>query len=85
MDAAGADWRMNLYSNAAHSFTNPAAGTWFVMIRGFTAYTGVSIKGTYSVVVDNTPALTNGVPVTGISGATNSQPPVCPSACRPSV
>jgi dienelactone hydrolase len=26
MNAAGADWRMNLYSHAAHSFTNPAAG-----------------------------------------------------------
>jgi dienelactone hydrolase len=25
MNAAGADWRMNLYSNAAHSFTNKAA------------------------------------------------------------
>jgi len=25
MRAAGGDWRMNLYSNAAHSFTNPGA------------------------------------------------------------
>jgi dienelactone hydrolase len=25
MNAADADWRMNLYSNAAHSFTNPGA------------------------------------------------------------
>lgn len=25
MNVAGADWQMNLYSNAAHSFTNPAA------------------------------------------------------------
>ena len=25
MNEAGADWRMNLYSHAAHSFTNPAA------------------------------------------------------------
>ena len=25
MNAAGADWRMNLYANAAHSFTNPRA------------------------------------------------------------
>jgi dienelactone hydrolase len=27
MNAAGADWRMNLYANAAHSFTNPAAAS----------------------------------------------------------
>jgi dienelactone hydrolase len=26
MNAARADWRMNLYANAAHSFTNPRAG-----------------------------------------------------------
>jgi dienelactone hydrolase len=27
MNAAGADWRMNLYSGAEHSFTNPAASS----------------------------------------------------------
>ncbi|MFT3855187.1 MAG: dienelactone hydrolase family protein [Ilumatobacteraceae bacterium] len=27
MNLAGADWQMNLYSNAAHSFTNPAANS----------------------------------------------------------
>ncbi len=27
MNAAGADWRMNLYADAAHSFTNPAASS----------------------------------------------------------
>jgi hypothetical protein len=53
------------------SFTNPAAGNWFVMIRGFTAFTGVSIRGTYAA--DTTQVLVNGVPVTGISGASSSQ------------
>ncbi|XHF14920.1 M4 family metallopeptidase [Archangium gephyra] len=28
-------------------FTNPAAGTWYVMINPFSAYSGVSLKGTY--------------------------------------
>ena len=27
--------------------TNPAAGDWYVMIRGYTAYTGVKLKGVY--------------------------------------
>lgn len=25
----------------------PAAGTWYVMVRGFTAYGGLAVKGTY--------------------------------------
>ncbi|MBZ4420846.1 M4 family metallopeptidase [Myxococcus sp. RHST-1-4] len=30
------------------SFTNPQAGTWYVMLNGFSAYSGLSLKGTYS-------------------------------------
>ncbi|MEP6574448.1 MAG: pre-peptidase C-terminal domain-containing protein [Gemmatimonadota bacterium] len=54
------------------AFSNPAAGTWFVMIHGFTAFTGVSIKGTYSGGTNGTPSLDNGLPVTGISGPAGS-------------
>jgi len=53
------------------SFTNPAAGNWFVMLNGFSAYSGVTLRGTFAA--DTTTALTNGVPVTGISGASGSQ------------
>jgi hypothetical protein len=43
------------------------------MLRGYAAYTGVTLLGKTTTVVDTTPALTNGVPVTGISGASASQ------------
>ena len=56
------------------TFTNPAVGSWYVMLDGFLTYTGVTLKATYAPpVIDTTTALANGVPVTGISGATNSQ------------
>lgn len=29
------------------SFTNPAAGTWYVMVNGFSAYSSAVLKGTY--------------------------------------
>jgi hypothetical protein len=55
------------------TFTNPAAGNWYVMLNGYAAYTGVTLKATYTAgTVDTTPALTNGVAVTGIAGATGS-------------
>ena len=53
------------------SFSNPAAGDWFVMIRGFTSYSNVTLTGTYAF--DPTPVLTNGVPIAGISGTSGSQ------------
>ncbi len=30
------------------SFTNPRAGTWYVMLNAYSAYSGVTLKGTYS-------------------------------------
>ncbi|MGB5740348.1 MAG: PPC domain-containing protein, partial [Woeseia sp.] len=30
------------------SFTNPAAGTWHVMINGYSSFSGVSLTGTYA-------------------------------------
>ena len=29
------------------SFTNPAAGTWYVMVNGYSSYSGASLTGTY--------------------------------------
>jgi len=55
------------------TFSSPAAGTWYVMINGYAAYSGVSLTGTYATTVDTTPALTNGVANTGLSGAASSQ------------
>src|SRR5207237_9034419 len=58
-------------NNETCSFTNPAAGNWFIMLNGFAAYSGVTLKATYAT--DNTTPLGNNVPVTNISGASGSQ------------
>jgi hypothetical protein len=34
-------------NNETCTFTNPVAGDYFVMLRGFTAYSGVTLKGQY--------------------------------------
>jgi vibriolysin len=58
------------------TITNPAAGTWYVMLDGYATYSGVTLKGVYSASGGGggtgDPYLTNGVAVTGISGATSS-------------
>jgi len=58
-------------NNETCSFTNPAAGNWFIMLNGFAAYSGVTLKATYAA--DTTTPLSNNVPVTNISGASGSQ------------
>jgi hypothetical protein len=47
----------------------PAAGSWFIMIRGYSAYTSLSLKATYGDIF----TLQDGVPVAGIAGALNSE------------
>ena len=49
---------------------NPAAGTYYVLLNAFSAYSGVTLTGTYGGVPSN--VLTNGVPVSNISGAAAS-------------
>jgi hypothetical protein len=56
-------------NNETCTFNAPAAGSYFVMIRGFSAYSGVTLTGRTA----STATLTSGVPVTGISGASGSQ------------
>jgi vibriolysin len=52
--------------------TSPAAGTYYVMLNAYSAYSGLTLTGTYSGVVDDgVPVLSNGVGIT-ISGATGS-------------
>jgi hypothetical protein len=51
------------------TFNAPAAGQYYVMIRGFSAFSGVTLTGRTTA----TPSLVNGVPVTNISGASASQ------------
>ena len=58
-------------NNETCTFSAPTAGTYYVMLRGYAAYSGVTLKGTHSAT--GVAALANGVPVTGISGAAGSQ------------
>jgi vibriolysin len=61
-------------NNETCTITNPAAGTFWVMLNGYSAYSGLTIKATYSGTTNPPPTgdpyLTT--PVTGISGATGS-------------
>jgi vibriolysin len=54
------------------TFTPPQAGTYYIMLHGYTAYSGVTLTATYSATTGGDPVLQNGVPVTSISGASGS-------------
>jgi serine protease len=56
-------------NNETCTFNAPAAGQYYVMIRGFAAFSGVTLSGRTTA----TPSLVNGVAVTNISGASGSQ------------
>jgi vibriolysin len=52
--------------------TNPAAGTYYVLLNAYAAYSGLTLTGTYTAGTgDGVPVLSNGVPIT-ISGAASS-------------
>ncbi|MBZ4422578.1 M4 family metallopeptidase [Myxococcus sp. RHSTA-1-4] len=55
------------------TITNIQAGTYYVMLNAYSAYSGVTLTGTYGSTPPPTGnVLTNGVPVTGLSGASSS-------------
>jgi vibriolysin len=56
------------------TFTPPAAGTYWVMLNAYAAYSGVTLKASYSAGGGTTgdPYLTNGAAVTNVTGATGS-------------
>jgi hypothetical protein len=56
-------------NNETCTINAPAAGQYFVMLRGFSAFSGVTLTGRTTA----TASLVNGVPVANISGATGSQ------------
>jgi vibriolysin len=59
-------------NNETCTITNPAAGTYYVGLNAYSAYSGVTLTGTYSGTTGcSDPVLTNGVAQT-ISGATSS-------------
>ncbi len=59
-------------NNETCTFTPPSAGTYHIGLHAYTAYSGVTLTGTYSTTGGGDPYLTNGVPVTGLSGASAS-------------
>jgi vibriolysin len=66
------DCRPYLGGNAETcSFTNPAAGTWYVKIYGYSAASGMSLKGTYSGTSGGN-VLTSGIESAQYSGAAAS-------------
>ncbi|NZA26669.1 S8 family serine peptidase [Luteimonas sp. SJ-92] len=59
-------------NNETCTFATPQAGTYHIMLRGYSAYSGVTLTGSYSGGGGGGNQLQNGVPVTGISGASGS-------------
>ncbi|HPM20249.1 MAG TPA: pre-peptidase C-terminal domain-containing protein [Thermotogota bacterium] len=64
-------------NNETATYNNPTAGTYYVMIRGYTNFSSVSLTGTYTTsappVDPGITTLSNNTPVSGISGARLSQ------------
>jgi hypothetical protein len=68
------DYRPYLIGNNEKVTINtPAAGTYFILLRAYTAYTGVTLQATYVPVPDAVTTLTNGVPVPGLSAAAGNE------------
>lgn len=59
-------------NNESCTVASPVADTYHVMIRGYKAFSGVSLVATYDNGGGSGTVLSNNVPVTGLSGATNS-------------
>ncbi|OHB62622.1 MAG: hypothetical protein A2Y77_02005 [Planctomycetes bacterium RBG_13_62_9] len=61
-------------NNEKVTIENPAAATWYIMIRGYQAFSGVTLVATLDgVIPDDATVLQNGVPVTGIGGASGDE------------
>ncbi|BAJ02102.1 S8 family peptidase [Shewanella violacea] len=67
-------------NNESCSFNNPAAGKWYVMLHGYSAYSNATLNASYSTGggggggnCTDADCLTNGVAVTGITGARGSE------------
>ena len=62
-------------NNETCTVASPQAGTYYVKLHGYSAFSGVSIKASWSTGSSGggSNSLQNGVPVTGLSGAKNSK------------
>src|SRR5690606_2600044 len=70
-------WDCRPYCNGnseSCSFSAPSSGTWHVMVRGYTSFSGVSLTASYSGGSGGGGGdLQDGVPLTGLSGSGGSQ------------
>ena len=60
-------------NNETCSWASPQAGTYHVMVRGYSAFSGLTLTASYSAGGGGGSQLGNGVPVTGLSGAASSE------------
>ncbi|MEJ6475214.1 S8 family serine peptidase [Pseudoalteromonas piscicida] len=62
-------------NNESCDFSNPAAGDWYVMLNGYSAYSNATLTGTYSSDPGNcgSNCLQNGVPVSGLAGTSGQE------------
>lgn len=60
-------------NNESCSFSSPASGTWHVMVRGYTSFSGVTLTASYNGGSGGGGDLQDGVPLTGLSGSAGSQ------------
>ncbi|MEJ5208342.1 pre-peptidase C-terminal domain-containing protein [Denitratimonas sp. CY0512] len=59
-------------NNESCTFAAPTAGTWHVMVRGYSSFSGVTLTASYTEPSGGGNVLSNGVPVSGISGTAGS-------------
>jgi hypothetical protein len=68
------DYRPYLIGNNESVTINaPGAATYYIMIRGYSAFDGITLKATYAAVPEQVTTLMNGVAVTGLSGSSGSE------------
>lgn len=64
-------------NNESCNFTAPTAGRWYVMVQGYSNYVNAQLTASYNLNgggnCTDTNCLTNGVPVTNLSGATGTE------------
>ncbi|KRE83543.1 xanthorhodopsin [Rhodanobacter sp. Soil772] len=59
-------------NNESCTVASPQAGTYYVMLNGYAAFSGVSVKATWSTGSGGGNVLQNGVPVSGLSATTGN-------------
>ncbi|MDI6450800.1 PPC domain-containing protein [Anaerobaca lacustris] len=65
-------WPWKVGNDESVTIAPPEAGTWYIMLWGYEDYSGLTLQATYSC-GGTAVALTNGVPIPGLSGAIDSE------------